>query len=158
MQQYSLRISFVLTSLMIINQNQFFAGKRKGSHGSGTLALPGGHLEFGETWEECAVREVLEETGLHVHNLRFVHATNDPMLEENKHYVTIFMLCECVHSGNQAVPKNLEPHKCEGWDSYSWNDFRAILHAPDEYNVKLFGPFKHLIEQIPPSTVEDWFK
>ncbi|KAK0545689.1 hypothetical protein OC844_007323 [Tilletia horrida] len=39
-------------------------GKRKGAHGAGTLALPGGHLELHESFEDCAVREVLEETGI----------------------------------------------------------------------------------------------
>ena len=58
---------------------------------SGTLALPGGHLEFGESFENCAVREVLEETGLTIQNVRFLTATNDVMEEEGKHYVTIFM-------------------------------------------------------------------
>jgi hypothetical protein len=41
------------------------------------------------------MREVLEETGLQLQedNVRFLTATNDIMLSEHKHYVTIFMAC-----------------------------------------------------------------
>ena len=62
---------------------------------SGTWALPGGHLDFGESFETCAMREVLEETGLQVKDDRvhFLTATNDIMPSEHKHYVTIFVAC-----------------------------------------------------------------
>jgi 8-oxo-dGTP pyrophosphatase MutT (NUDIX family) len=64
--------------------------RRLGAHGRGEFALPGGHLEFGESWEDCAKREVLEETGLQLSNLRFETAVNS-VFGEAAHYVTIFM-------------------------------------------------------------------
>jgi len=33
---------------------------------AGHIGIPKGHIEPGETPEECAVREVLEETGVHI--------------------------------------------------------------------------------------------
>ena len=63
---------------------------------------------------------MLEETGLHIHNVQFGHVTNDIMIDESKHYVTIFMMSECKCP--MGRPLNLEPHKCEGWNSYSWEE------------------------------------
>ena len=38
----------------------------------GTLDLPGGFTECGETAEESLSREVLEETGIHIHSARYL--------------------------------------------------------------------------------------
>jgi 8-oxo-dGTP diphosphatase len=126
--------------------NAVFAGIRKGSHGAGSLALPGGHLEMFETWEECAIREVKEEMNLDVDptSVRLAHVTNDMMKSEEKHYVTIFMMA----TYEDAVPQNMEPHKCEGWKSYSWQELKDI-HARGF--PRLFGPLKRLLEEAPES-------
>ncbi|KAJ9616550.1 hypothetical protein H2200_000269 [Cladophialophora chaetospira] len=116
---------------------KFLLGKRLGSHGAGTWALPGGHLDFGESFEECAVREVQEETGLDVEGVKFLTATNDVMLDEKKgddrgkHYVTIFMTArvkvssDAVGNGGMPEAQLLEPDKCAGWEWVSWVDFVA---------------------------------
>ncbi len=49
--------------------------KSRGAY-TGKLDLPGGSFEHGETPEECVKREIMEETGLTVINLKLVDATS----------------------------------------------------------------------------------
>jgi len=127
--------------------NKVYCGIRKGSHGAGSLALPGGHLEMYETWSDCAKREIQEEMDITIQNVQFGHVTNDMMSSENKHYVTIFMKATCTEE-----PRNMEPEKCQGWKAYSWKELKDIyLHDAS----KLFGPLAKLVEEEPQS-VQDF--
>jgi len=110
----------------ILKEGKVLLGKRKGSHGNGFWSAPGGHLEFGESWEECAKRETLEEAGLEIKNIRFVGLTNDLHENEDKHYVTIALLADYV-SGEAKV---LEPEKLEKWDWFSWDNLPSPLFLP----------------------------
>ncbi|TVY32509.1 Nudix hydrolase [Lachnellula occidentalis] len=135
------------------NNPRFLMGKRMNSHGAGTYALPGGHLEFGETPEECAARETLEETGLKISPVRFLTATNDHMPAENKHYITMFTVC--VRENDSDEPQVLEPEKCEGWGWVSWEQLMDWVKAESEAGEhgelerKMFLPLLNLARQRP---------
>lgn len=103
-------------------------GKRKSTPGKGLFQLPGGHLEFGETWEDAACRETLEETGLHITNVKYCHAVNSIVPEIDYHYVTIFMKGEIGTCG-PSEPENKEPDKCEGWQWVKWDDIPEGQHT-----------------------------
>lgn len=117
-------------------------GRRLGSHGAGKFALPGGHLEFGERFEACLMREVKEETNLDikVYPSDFVFATNSPNME-GRHYVTAFMIGRVLPKSPELV--NVEPNKCEGW---SWVKWTEIEDMPEE---ELFEPLRQLIKTDP---------
>ncbi len=110
-------------AVIVIQNEKVLLGKRLNSHGSGTWAFPGGHLECGESIEDCAKREVVEETGLSIKNLQCATFTNDIFGEEKKHYVTLFVVSE-YDSGELQIK---EPDKCENWVWFSWNEFPEPL-------------------------------
>jgi 8-oxo-dGTP diphosphatase len=146
--------AFVLSSSQQDPQNPtFLIGKRLGSHGAGTYALPGGHLEFGESPEECAAREILEETGLEVKNVRFLTATNDILKKDKKHYITMFVVCERSSENDEALV--MEPDKCEGWEWSTWEELVALVKKEREVKEgevlerTLFQPLLDLVEQRP---------
>lgn len=112
--------------VIVIKDGKFLLGKKKGVHGEGSWSFPGGHLEFGESLENCAIREVVEETGIKIKNIRKFSYTNDIFFKENKHYITCFFLAD-YDSGDVKI---LEPNKCEKWDWFEWENLPKPLFIP----------------------------
>ena len=127
--------------VFIIKDGKILFGKRKNAHGDGTWSLSGGHLEFNESWEDCAMRETLEEAGIKIKNIRFATATNDIYPTEGKHYITIFMLSD-YDSGEVKI---MEPDRFDEWGWFDWNAPPAPLFLPLQNLLKTkFNPLKAL--------------
>lgn len=134
---------------------EILLGLRRGAHGAGSWACPGGHLDFGESVEQCARRETLEETGLELGEIRRARWTEDrfggderaarardvaagdtaervasaneePPSGIDPHYVTLFVQGEW-RGGEAAL---LEPHACERWAWFPWADLPEPLFLP----------------------------
>ncbi len=123
---------YVGVGVIVMKGDQVLLMRRRNSHGDGTWSNPGGHLEYGESLEVCAIRETLEETGVIIADVTFRAITNDLFEAEEKHYVTIWMEGRYV-SGEPRINSQREMSEV-GW--FSWD---ALPHP-------LFLPLKHLLE------------
>lgn len=109
-------------------------GLRKGSHGEGQWAFPGGHLEYMESFYEAAKREIAEEVGKYfrVNTLEVCTVTN---LKDYapKHYIDIGMTARYI----DGEPIVMEPDKVEVW---KW------VHVDDIYSMNLFSTVINTVE------------
>lgn len=123
---------------IVIKDGKILLGKRKGGHAEGTWGFTGGHLEFGETLEECVKREAMEETGIKIKNLKLSAITND-IFDYGKHYVTIYFVADLA----SGTPKIAEPDRFHEWKWFEWNALPKPLFFPITNLLKQkFDPFK----------------
>ena len=120
--------------VIFVRGDSVFLAKRHGAHGEDTWASAGGHLENGETLEECGRREAMEELGVTVEDLRYLCVSN--IIAYDKHYVDIEFLGEI---GDQE-PRLMKPESfiASGW--FSLDDlpeplFHAMRYALDSYRT-----------------------
>ena len=118
-------------AVIIMRDGKFLMIKRAGKHGGGTWSVPGGWQEIGESFEQASRREVTEEVGCEIENIRFGAVTNNYFPEEGVHSISILSLADW----KAIEPQNLEPEKCE---ELRWVDFDS-LPSP------LFRPWDDLL-------------
>ncbi|MDQ3065199.1 MAG: NUDIX domain-containing protein [bacterium] len=128
--------------VFVFKDGEFIMLQRKGSHGSGSWSVPGGHLDFGESFKDTAVREVKEETGLDIKSIRFGAVTNDYFRDENMHYVTVWMVSHWAH-GEEYIA---EPDKCSAQAWHTLDDLPDPLFLP--WNQLLGSEFVDRIKQF----------
>jgi 8-oxo-dGTP diphosphatase len=92
--------------VVVINDNNILLVRhRKGSRQY--WVLPGGRLEYGETFYECAVRELKEETGLDVQVERFLFLSEAIAPDRSRHIVNIYLQAKVIGGtmkvGNEPV-------------------------------------------------------
>ena len=77
---------------LVLRKGKVLLVKRGREPFRGCHALPGGFVEYGESTEDCVVREIKEETGLDTEVLRLVGAYSEMGRDPRGHFVTLLYL------------------------------------------------------------------
>lgn len=118
--------------MLLNNDGQILLGRRhidpekadSELSGEGTWTMPGGKLEFGESFEEGAKREMMEETGIFLEKVKVVCVSNDKI--NDIHFVTIGMFSKYF----QGQPKVMEPEEITEWYWFNLDNLPSPLFFP----------------------------
>jgi len=84
-----LQPNLTVDAIVIDGQGRLLLVERGRDPYKGSFALPGGFVEYGETVEDAAARELKEETGLRATAIELVGVYSDPNRDPRGHTVTI---------------------------------------------------------------------
>ena len=113
--------------VMILNQHdEVLSGRRLSPNNPAfheKWQFPGGYQEYGESFEQTALREVTEEcdADLQLDQIKFITVMNVLYTEVGYHNVGIFMFTRV--DKDTFTFKNTEPEKTTDWEWIKWDDF-----------------------------------
>jgi 8-oxo-dGTP diphosphatase len=116
---------FVGVSAIVIRAGAVLMGRRRGAHGAGSFAFPGGKPDPGEPPADTVRRELREETGLVARSIRPVAWTSDVFPEAGLHFITLHHLVDA-----DGEPEVREPDKVDAWAWHPWDALPDPLFAP----------------------------
>ena len=98
----------VTADAVVIENNKILLIKRKNTPFRNTWALPGGLVDYGETVEECCLRELKEETCLEGEIQKLIGVYSEPNRDPRGHTITIAFLTNVKKGEPQANDDALE--------------------------------------------------
>ena len=124
------RIKFYVgVGCMVIRNNKILLGLRDSDEGKDTWAIPGGHIEYGESPIDAAHRELLEEVGMVAEDAYQLSS----FTSYNDNIPRVHILCRMLRvTGNKELVSV---------DGFSELQFFSRKNMP----TNLFGPTKLLM-------------
>ena len=101
----------------------------------GHWEAPGGSVDFNETLEQAAKREVMEEIGIEVDIVRQLPAADEIIPEEKQHWVSIPFL---VKSRSKQEPKILEPEKADDMQWFSLDNLPTPMSPVTQGDIEKY--------------------
>ncbi|MFH1078541.1 MAG: NUDIX domain-containing protein [Patescibacteria group bacterium] len=121
----------VAVAVCVMKDGKMLLGRRIGNLvAQGSFGTPGGHVEHLESLVDAVVREVDEETGLEIENVRFQCVVNVREYAP-AHYVMIVFRADW----KSGEPQVREPDRCERWDWYGLDELPEGMTPATEHGA-----------------------
>lgn len=115
---------------IVIKDDKVLLVKRGIPPSKGLWAIPGGHVELGETLQETAEREILEETGIVIKAQKPAYAFDlierDDLGKIRYHYIVVDLMAEYISGEPLGADDALEAR---------WLSWEAIKKLPVAQNT-----------------------
>lgn len=109
-------------------------------HEEGTWSMPGGNVEYGETFEEAGIREAKEEADIDLKDLVVFCVQTDK--NEYAHYVSVGMYAK----GFSGTPKVMEPDVIVKWEWFSLDNLPKNIFSPSKKTIDCYLQKKFYIK------------
>lgn len=130
--------------VMVLKEDKVLLGKRHDDpekarselSGEGSWTMPGGKVDFKETVENAAKRELFEETGIKAakDDLKFFSVTDE--IKEDVHFVTIGFIIRNFENN----PEVKEPEEITEWKWFELNNLPNPIYPP---SAKILDKYKN---------------
>ena len=113
------RVPMTVFTVIMNDQDQVLLMRRANTgFGDGQYSLPGGHVEKHERIADAAKREVLEETSIHLTDVRIQGVIHSDVDREYLHFVAV-----ATHKDWTGEARNMEPDQCDHIAWYPWGNW-----------------------------------
>ena len=115
--------------VIIWKDRKILIGRRRksASHGALEYCFPGGHMEGGESFEESARRETLEESGIKIKNIKFLCVANIKMYQ-------VVLICLSA-DWDRGEPRSFPKENIGEWQWRDIDDLPKPLFYPTKITV-----------------------
>lgn len=135
--------------VMLVRNGKILLGRRHSDpdkadsafRSSGEWCLPGGKLEWGESLEEGAVREVKEETGILIKNPKVLSVHN--CKNEHAHFMTVGLITKTW----RGEAKVMEPDEIVEWKWFNLKKLPYPRYFPSFEVIENFVKKKFYIKR-----------
>ena len=127
--------------VIIFKDGKLLLMKRRGGLGSGFWGSGGGLLEHMESFVGALRREIREEAGIEIKNIKFLCVSNFKD-HAPKHYVDLGFSADW----ESGEPKILEPEKFESWGWYELDNLPSPLFGVVEKYLEAYKTGKNFFD------------
>ena len=129
-------------AVMIWKDKKILLGKRCGKHAPGEYSMPGGRMEYTESFKNAIKRETEEEAGVKIKNIKFQCLANIYRYSYRQDVLAGF-----IADWEEGVARTDKEERIGEWDWYSLDNLPSPLFHPTQLLIDSYNSGKNFYDK-----------